>query len=221
MFAKIVLCVTNHRLLAGLWRFGRLVSHQAFENNPQGLDGFSRYLHRHQGIRLYLLVDAIEEDYRLETLPHTMGRARHEIVTRKLNQLYRSTPYRTAHFIGREDGKRRDDRFVFAALNSADFLQGWVDQTWDLFAELVAANRPISKQAVLVLEGDHADEVWLQTVDNLTDLDAENNLWVMLGREMQISVPTGSAQLIVRGDGKRVLRWTDGGTDYEVELGAV
>lgn len=128
MFAKIVLCVTNHRLLAGLWRFGRLVSHQAFENNPQGLDGFSRYLHRHQGIRLYLLVDAIEEDYRLETLPHTMGRARHEIVTRKLNQLYRSTPYRTAHFIGREDGKRRDDRFVFAALNSADFLQGWVDQ---------------------------------------------------------------------------------------------
>ena len=33
-------------------------------------------------------------------------------------------------------------------------LQGWVDETWHLFAEFVAANRPISKQAVLALEGD-------------------------------------------------------------------
>ncbi len=33
-------------------------------------------------------------------------------------------------------------------------LQAWVDETWDFFAELVAANRPISKKAVLSLEGD-------------------------------------------------------------------
>lgn len=35
-----------------------------------------------------------------------------------------------------------------------DKLQGWVDETWGIFAEHVAAGRPISKQAVLALEGD-------------------------------------------------------------------
>ena len=33
-------------------------------------------------------------------------------------------------------------------------LQAWVDETWDIFAAHVAAHRPISKSAVLALEGD-------------------------------------------------------------------
>lgn len=33
-------------------------------------------------------------------------------------------------------------------------LQAWVDETWDIFADHVASHRPISKQAVLALEGD-------------------------------------------------------------------
>lgn len=35
-----------------------------------------------------------------------------------------------------------------------DKLQGWVDETWGIFADLVSDFRPISKQAVLALEGD-------------------------------------------------------------------
>lgn len=33
-------------------------------------------------------------------------------------------------------------------------LEAWVDETWQIFAQLVADNRPITKQAVLGLEGD-------------------------------------------------------------------
>lgn len=33
-------------------------------------------------------------------------------------------------------------------------LEGWVDDTWQIFADLVAAGRPISKQAVLGMQGD-------------------------------------------------------------------
>lgn len=127
MFSKIVLCVTNHKLIAGKWRLGRLLSHQVFPNDPQGQENFDRFLQRERNIRIYLLVDAIEEDYRLETLPHATGTARREMVERRLNHLYRNAQYRTAQFIGRDTGKRRDDRFIFVALNNADFLQGWVD----------------------------------------------------------------------------------------------
>lgn len=127
MFSKIVLCATNNRLLAGKWRFGKLLSHQLFRNDPQGHEDFGRYLQKHEGTKIYLLVDVVEEDYRLETLPHTMGNARRELINRKLNQIYRGTPYRAAHFINREPLKRKDDRFLFAALTYGELLQPWIE----------------------------------------------------------------------------------------------
>jgi hypothetical protein len=128
MFSKIVLCATNNRLLAAKWQFGKLLSHQVFRNDPQGHEDFGRYLQKHEGTKVYLLVDVVEEDYRLETLPHTMGNARRELINRKLNQVYRGTPYRTAHFINREPLKRKDDRFLFAALTYDELLKPWIER---------------------------------------------------------------------------------------------
>lgn len=127
MFTKIILCATSNKLIAGLWQLGKLQSHQIFQNNEQGLADFSLFLTNHSNIKLYFLVDAVEEDYRLETLPHTSGGARREVVERKLGQLYRGITYRAAHFINREKDKRKDDRFLFVALNSSDFIQGWIN----------------------------------------------------------------------------------------------
>ncbi|PKO25847.1 MAG: hypothetical protein CVU35_02100 [Betaproteobacteria bacterium HGW-Betaproteobacteria-8] len=137
MFSKIVLCANNNRLLAGKWQFGKLLSHQVFQNDMQGHEDFGRYLQKHQGRKVYLLVDAVEEDYRLETMPHTCGSARNEMVSRKLNQIYRGTPYRAAHFINREPLKRKDDRFLFAALTYDELLQPWVNQLQEHQAPLV------------------------------------------------------------------------------------
>jgi signal peptide peptidase SppA len=50
--------------------------------------------------------------------------------------------------------KARGGPYEHADKATFEKLQGWVDQTWDLFAELVAANRPLSAAAVRALEGD-------------------------------------------------------------------
>src|SRR3989344_2066337 len=126
MFDKIILCAISNQLTAGLWRLGKLQSHQVFQNNEQGLADFSLFLTNHSNTKLYFLADAVEEDYRLGTLPHTSGGARREVVERKLSQLYRGITYRAAHFINREQDKRKDDRFLFVALNSSDSIQGWI-----------------------------------------------------------------------------------------------
>jgi hypothetical protein len=126
MLAKLILCATNSKLVAGLWRLGKLQSHQIFQNNEQGFADFSLFLKNHADTKLYLLADAVEEDYRLETLPHSSGNARREMVERKLGQVYRGIAYRAAHFINREQDKRKDDRFLFVALNNDDFLQNWL-----------------------------------------------------------------------------------------------
>ena len=124
---KIILCVSNQSLTAGLWQGTKLQSYKVFKNQDEGHTAFSLYMAEHQDINVYLIVDAIEEDYKLEALPHTSGNARREIVARKLSQFNRNSDYRVAHYINRDTDKRKDDNFLFVALSNADFMERWMD----------------------------------------------------------------------------------------------
>ncbi|MES2636382.1 MAG: hypothetical protein V4605_03585 [Pseudomonadota bacterium] len=124
---KLILCANNKSLTAGIWHSTKLQSYAVFNNVDDDYTAFSEYLAQQSNIDIYLIVDAVEEDYRLESLPHTTGRARAEIIERKLNQFNRSSVFRAAHFINRSTDKRKDDNFLFVALSNADSLQGWLD----------------------------------------------------------------------------------------------
>ncbi len=134
---KIVLCVTADNLLAGVWYAGKLQGCQRFVNDESGLAAFAEFLQQYQSTPVYLIVDAVEEDYRLESLPHTSGAAKRELINRKLNQFYRGLYYRTAHFISRDKDKRRDDNYLFAALNNDEFIEGWIAVIQQIDAQLV------------------------------------------------------------------------------------
>ena len=124
---KLILCATNSSLTAGLWYGTKLQSYAVFSHSDADYTAFSEFLAQHSGTNIYLIVDAVEEDYKLESMPHTTGAARREIVERKLNHFNRNSVYRAAHFINRSTDKRRDDNFLFVALNNSDFLQGWMN----------------------------------------------------------------------------------------------
>jgi hypothetical protein len=134
---KLILCATNHSLTAGLWYGTKLQSYTTFGNTSQDYTAFSEYLAKNIETNIYLIVDAVEEDYRVESLPHTTGGARREIVERKLNQFNRNSTYRAAHYINRATDKRKDDHFLFVALSNSDFLQGWMDVIQASHAPLV------------------------------------------------------------------------------------
>jgi hypothetical protein len=137
MFSKIVLYVLSNKLTAGIWRMGKLVSYQTYQNNEQGHEEFSKFLQSQHSKPLFIVVDVVEEDYHLETIPHSTGKARREMLERKLNQMYRTTGYRTAQFIGREPDKRKDDRYLYTALTNAESLQVWIDKIEERQASLV------------------------------------------------------------------------------------
>jgi len=134
---KLVLCATANSLLAGLWRAGKMQGSQTFANNEAGHQAFAKFLQEYQSTPVYLIADAVEEDYRLESLPHTSGVAKRELIERKLNQFYRGMDYRTAHFINRDKDKRKDDNFLFVALRKDDFIQDWVAVIQSAEAQLV------------------------------------------------------------------------------------
>ena len=124
---KLILCANNNSLTAGIWHGTKLQSHTVFNNADQDYTAFGEYLAQHVNTKVYLIVDAVEEDYKLESLPHTAGGARREIIERKLNQFNRNSIFRAAHFINRGLDKRKDDNFLFVALSNADSLQGWMN----------------------------------------------------------------------------------------------
>ncbi len=118
---------------------GRFVSCNVYSNDEAGHAKFRLFLTSHRESPIQLIIDAVEEDYRTETIPHSSGRARSEMLKRKLSQIYRNTTYRTAQFIGRETDKRRDDRILLMALTNADLVTPWVTIIEEIEAPLAGA----------------------------------------------------------------------------------
>src|ERR1043166_3787864 len=126
MASKLVLYVSAQQATAARWLGKSLSSSEVFDNDEAGYAAFSRYLADVARMPVYVTVDAVEEDYRFEAMPHSFGSDRAEMVSRKLKQLFRGTPYSTCWLQGRDSGKRRDDRYLFAALTNPDLISPWL-----------------------------------------------------------------------------------------------
>jgi hypothetical protein len=72
---------------------------------------------------LSILVDLIEEEFREETLPHTLGRDRARLHGRHAGKMFRTTPFRYYHCLGRQRSGRRDDQVLFSALTNRDNIE--------------------------------------------------------------------------------------------------
>jgi len=123
---KLLLSISAQQISAARWRGSSFTTCTLFANDEDGIAAFKRYLAQTPHQPVYLMVDAVGEDYRLELLPHSFGSERAEMVERKLKQHYRNTPYSSAHLQERDSGKRRDDRYLFCALTTPDLVEPWV-----------------------------------------------------------------------------------------------
>jgi hypothetical protein len=126
MADKLLIAISAQGAVAAHWRGGRILEARSFPDNETGQTGFKDFLVGFSNIPVYIVVDAIEEDYRFETLPHAFGRDRADMVNRKLRQHYRNTPYMSATLLGRDSGKRRDDRYLFSALTNPELINDWL-----------------------------------------------------------------------------------------------
>ncbi|MBI1966239.1 MAG: hypothetical protein HYS46_08330 [Betaproteobacteria bacterium] len=126
MADKLLIGISAQGATAAHWRGNRIAECRVYAGDEGGVAGFGEYLQSCANVPVYVMVDAVEEDYRFETLPHAFGSDRDEMVARKLKQHYRNTPYATAWRVGRDSGKRRDDRYLFSALTNPELIGGWL-----------------------------------------------------------------------------------------------
>ncbi len=120
--AKHFLYLTNDKIIALVWNGGAVVEREVFSSSDADSPEFDHWMRRHQRTPTWLITDLIEEDFRVDTLPHVRGGDRDAVVERKLQQLYRASPYRHAIVQGREEQGRRDDRVLFHAVTNAELI---------------------------------------------------------------------------------------------------
>lgn len=126
MADKLLISVAAQQVSAARWRGKGFAACEAFVKDEAGLAAFQEYLATARNAPVYLMIDAVEEDYRFDSLPHALGSDRREMVARRLKQYYRNTPYCGARLLDRDPGKRRDDRYMFAALTNPELIEPWV-----------------------------------------------------------------------------------------------
>ncbi len=123
---KLLVAVSARQVSAARWQDGRFAACDIFEYSVDGLSAFKDYLAQIRNLPVHMMVDAVEEDYRFELLPHSFGSERTEMVNRKLKQYYRNSPYCSARRQGRDSAKRRDERYLFCALTNPELITAWV-----------------------------------------------------------------------------------------------
>jgi hypothetical protein len=125
--ARLLLYLSARSALRARWRSGTLADVGRLSPDEEGWSDFNAWLLRHPNTLISILVDTVDEDYRLEWLPHTWGGARTQMVARKLRQTYFNSAYRAALHLGRSQERRRDDAYLFMALTAAEMLRPWLE----------------------------------------------------------------------------------------------
>ncbi len=120
---KHFLYLTNDKLVALIWKAGAIVERDVFGSTELGMNDFTQYISRHRAISTYIITDLIEEDFRLDTVPHLRGGDLDAVIGRKLAQLYRASPFRHGIVQGREIEGRRDDRVLYHAVTNPELLK--------------------------------------------------------------------------------------------------
>lgn len=127
MAARHIVYVTNENVVSLVARGGRLAGRKVFAVAGTAKEDFEGHLASLASIPTHVITDLAEEDFRVDTIPHLGGRDQEAVLTRKLSQIFRNTPYKHAIAQGREPEGRRDDRVVYTAITNGEVLRPWVE----------------------------------------------------------------------------------------------
>ncbi len=122
-----LLFFTGQRMLAYHWSGGRFRAAHAFDADSRGYQDFERFLHDSPRRPVRLMVDMIEEGFRIDAMPRAFGNDRRALMSRLLTRHFRTTSFRQLTVQERLSTGRRDYRVLVSGLTNPELLTGWVD----------------------------------------------------------------------------------------------
>jgi hypothetical protein len=125
--AKHFLYLTNDRLISLVWNRGAINSRESFLAAEAASASCVAYLEKYRRVPTYFITDLVEEDFRLDTIPHLRGSDSDAVINRKLGQIYRGSNLRHAVIQGREAEGRRDDKVLYHAVTNTELIKPWLE----------------------------------------------------------------------------------------------
>jgi hypothetical protein len=124
---KHLLYFAGYRMVVLRWQNNTFLGRADFEPDAGGLAAFERLLQQEVEQPLRLLIDILEEDFRVETTPHLIGRDRAAVHARILNKYFRQYPHKSLRVQSRQEKSRRDDVVLLSALTNPGLFKPWLD----------------------------------------------------------------------------------------------
>ena len=150
---------SGHRLTVFHWDRKKFYGACSFEPDIEGLDKFREYLKTSSKSPSRLLVDVIEEDFRIETAPHVYGKDKQAVTDRLLDRYYRSSGrYVYSEVIGRDKTGRKDNKVLIGGITNPALVDVWKDIIEECHIPLIGIwTLPlISKNLLPLINGKHA-----------------------------------------------------------------
>src|SRR5688572_6110037 len=128
MKLKHLLYFAGYRMIVLRWQANAFVGVAEFEPDDKGFAAFKALLQNEIEAPVRLLVDILEEDFRVESCPHVYGRDKAALHARLLNKYFRQYPHKTLRIQGRRQDKvRRDDVVLLSALTNPALFRPWIE----------------------------------------------------------------------------------------------
>lgn len=97
-----------------------------FADDDQGLRQFDEYVANAAHLTSAMLVDVIEEEFRLQSIPKLSRRDRRSLVQRRCAAAFRRTPYRVSQFQGPSGREPGQFDVVHSAIVNHELLDPWL-----------------------------------------------------------------------------------------------
>lgn len=121
-----IFLLTSTSLTAYQYDGRGLMRMDCFVAADAGLASFDAYLQQLGQAPTYVLTDLVEEDFRIDSVAHVLGRDRTALLDRHSGRLYRGTAFRHAAVLGRDPHNKRKDEVLFSGLLNSEFMDLWL-----------------------------------------------------------------------------------------------
>lgn len=126
------LVIDNEGVSLFSWKNKVLSQMARYTLEEDELDAFYMFMESQRHVPLVVVVDCIEEDFRVEMIAHVSSSDRKELLKRKLTHLFRNNPYSAAKVFDREKSGRKDDKALLTALTKPELLDPWLSRVLQL-----------------------------------------------------------------------------------------
>ncbi len=109
------------------WNGHRLDLRYSFTTDKTDVDRFEEYLEISPTQYCFILLDLLEEDFLLETIPPLKGKDRSALIERNIRRYYRDNKYTHYHKVGQEKSGRKDEEILFSSITSNENIENWIE----------------------------------------------------------------------------------------------